>query len=282
MDRFAMQRAVLGVDERFYAAPPVSNRHRPWRADELALLREQYPIGGVKAALAVLPERSRKAIYTKADELGLRAPAPTHLPTKAPTRYPSTEAIDAEVRRVYQAGPNNAELNALARRLMRPRAWIMRRAGRLGLVTPSFAPVEWHPEEIKIIERHAHQSYDWIRTLLRQRGWQRTASAIATKVKLLELDRSDPDNWTTYQLAPVLGVAPLTIRRWILQEGLPARREGTRSETDPYMVNRDDLRRWIATHPQLVDLRKVERYWFIELLTSPPTKPGAGQRKAAV
>lgn len=43
-----------------------------WTSEELALLRDTYPAGGIDAALQALPHRPRQAIYLKASRLGLR------------------------------------------------------------------------------------------------------------------------------------------------------------------------------------------------------------------
>ena len=67
----------------------------------------------------------------------------------------------------------------------------------------------------------------------------------------------------------MFGVDGKTVTRWIACEDLPARRRGTARTAaqggDEWEIERRKLRAWIRDHAQLVDLRKVDRYWFIDL-----------------
>lgn len=53
-----------------------AHRNPRWSTSELAILREHYPLGGLKATIAMLPGRSWHSIYMKAAGHGLKAPKP--------------------------------------------------------------------------------------------------------------------------------------------------------------------------------------------------------------
>ncbi len=253
----------LQVDPRFFASPERAQWRR-WTAADEALLREHYAKGGLHAALRVLPGRSRGAIYARAERLGVRGPR--FIPrAKGPLKYETSEAIDAEVRRVYEGGPSRKDVLALARKLMRPADWIYRRAGKLGLVTPRFKQPEWSPAELALLEKHAHKSVRQIQRVFYRAGSHRTENAIAIRLQREGFERQRADAWSGNQLAKLMGVSSNTVARWVRDEGLTATRMGSERIHDAYVIRRTALRRWIASHAQHVDLRKVDRYWFIDL-----------------
>ena len=175
-----------------------------------------------------------------------------------------------EIRDLYAAAPGRAQVQDVARRCGRPQWWVQKRAVQLGIVTPRYKEPLWSEAELAYLEAHAHLSVQVLRKKFAQRGWRRTASAIALRVKRGGFPTQDPDRWVAAQLAVLMGVDRGTVTRWIKREGLPAAVEPSRTGTGPdalemYRVSRRDLRRWIGTHAQLVDLRKVDRYWFIDL-----------------
>jgi len=260
------------VDPRHFASAPEGVKATRWRPDEVETLRLVFPTGGINASLEALPGRERQAIFQKAARLGLRAPR-TRSGIVAGQVYESSPHIDAEIRRVYEISPSAGQVKALARALMRPRQWIHRRASKLGLATPVLKQAPWSPLELEVLEANAHKSARQMQRLLERAGFRRTEAAIAVKVHRAGFDRSNPDEWTGTQLAKLLGVSSQSICRWIKGEGLPAKRKGTDSPNDAWIIERAQLRRWIAAHPQLVDLRKVERYWFLDLAFGRATTP---------
>lgn len=257
------------LDPRLWrAADPAAATYRAWTTREEAVLRARYADGGARACLAELPDRSLGSIYQHARKLGLRAPREAG--ARARQRYFFSEALDVQIRLVYQSRPSRGDINALSRKLMRPRWWISKRAAALGLVVPRYKMSPWSPRELDLLRRKAHRHPEVIRRAFLAAGFRRTTTAIAVKIKRLGLETADPDHYTAHALARLLGVDGKTVTRWIAAESLPAKRRGTARETtqggDHWWIHRADLRRWILSHAQLVDLRKVERYWFIELL----------------
>lgn len=265
-------RAALDADAARAEAP-----RRPWTGREEMILKRVYPAGGLQAAREALPDRSVSAIYQRAGVLQLRSP---HKRTGVPRqRYQTSEFIDAAIRRAYQVTPDKGTVARLAQTLMRPRWWVSKRATKLGLVVPRFKESPWTPAELDIVQAHAHRSPATLRRTLQRHGFTRTETAIVVKLKRLGADRTDPDHYTATGLADLMGVDVKTVTRWIETLGLVARRRGTdRTEQqggDQWWIHRRDVRQFIIDNAAAVDLRKVDRTWFIDLLAdSGLAKPG--------
>lgn len=261
------------IDPRIFSAPPVRGAWCFWRRAEDAILRENYASpGGPRACLAQLPERSLSSVYARARLLGLRGVH--HVPERAGTRkYTRDPLIDGEIRRVYTEAPTRGAVNALARRVMRPRHWVSNRAEVLGLIVPRFKEPPWSTAEHGLLRTLAHHLPPTIARKFRERGFHRSATAIVVMRKRQALDLRDPDHYAAHQLAGLMGVDGKTVTRWIFEEGLPAARRGTRRVAaqggDSHWIGRKSLRTWIASHAQLIDLRKVDRFWFIDLMAHP-------------
>ena len=245
-------------------APP---RRYFWTAPEVATLRRLYPTEGPEACRVALPLRTLASIYGQALKLGLQAPENFGKDRK---RWLWTEAEIAELRRVYQTEPDRGAINTLAQRLGKPRHIVCAQAAKQGLRAPRFASSPWSSAEEAILRNHAHRHPRTIARHLRHAGFKRSETAIAVHRKRRCLDTTDPDHYTAHALAQLMGVDGKTVTRWIEREGLPAKRRGTaRSEAqggDHWWINRRALRTWIASHAVLVDLRKVERFWFLDLV----------------
>ncbi len=246
---------------------PVKKRHYSWSTAEVRVIREVYPVKGADACLALLPGRTRSGVHQQAGRLGIRAPAQ---PQGKRKRWISTPELDAQIRSGYAAATGRRAIVEMAERLDRPAWWISRRALDLGIVAPRFRDLPWSAEEIAKLQSLATLTPQVIARNMRAAGYNRSATACKVKMTRLQLDREDPDQWSANALAKLMGVDSHTVKRWIEREGLPASRAGTARVAaqggDERRIKRAALRSWIRTHAQLVDLRKVDRFWFIELV----------------
>jgi hypothetical protein len=245
-------------------------KRRDWTTCEIALLREHYGENGPSAIRGQLAGRTYNAIAQKAHQLGLKTPAGTY----SRKRWPNDEQLDAAIRAVYIQKPERGAIRRFADGLGRPRWWVTHRAAELGLVTPRFKEPAWSKEEMDFLRTNAHREANSLSAMFARRGWRRSPAGVAVKRKRLGLSLEDPDHFTATQLARLCGVDPTYVTKvWILKEGLPASRRGTaRVEAqggDMWWIERGALRRWIAGHAQLIDLRKVDRFWFIDLAFGP-------------
>lgn len=240
---------------------------RYWTTSEERALRSLYGTGGPAAVKQAIPGRTLRSIYQRARAMGLVAPGQPDFRQK----WSSSPQIDEAIRRVYQGTPTDGAVDHLAMSCARPRWWITRRASRLGFVTPRFKELPWSAEELAIVDELSHRTDITIARALARRGFKRTATAVAVKLKRLGADREDPDHYTANGLAPLLGVDPTTISGWIEKGWLSAKRRGTDRVAaqggDMWWISRKAVRRFVVENAARVDIRKVDKFWFIDLLT---------------
>lgn len=243
-----------------------SGPRRFWTGREEKLLRLHYPQGGVSACLAVLPGRTASSIYNRAGILGLRKPARDGRVHERQA-WQSSEQIDAIIRRTYQKTPARQDVQHCAATVGRPRWWVSKRAQKLGLVAPRFKQPAWCEAEIDIITELAHRQPKAIQKALRRAGFTRSETAIIVKLKRIGADRTDPLHLNANQLATVMGVDRKTVGAWITKGWLKAKRREASALDDFWSIHRRDIRRFIVDNVAAVDLRKVDKFWFVDLLT---------------
>jgi hypothetical protein len=262
-------REVSGIRELLDYNPVVgemrSGPRRFWTGRELKLMRENYPNGGVTACLAVLPGRTASSIYQRAAMLGLRVPG-TDGKVHERQAWATSDAIDAIIRRTYQKAPSKNDVQACAATCGRPRWWISKRAAALGLVTPRFKQAPWSEPELELISDNAHKSPAALRKMLKAKGFNRTETAIIVKLKRLGADRTDPHHLNANQLAGVMGVDRKTVSGWIAKGWLKATRREATATDDFWWIHRKDIARFIVDNVVAIDIRKVDKFWFVDLL----------------
>lgn len=256
-------RALLDVNP--VAGEKRANARRFWTGREEKLLRQAYPGGGVSACLAVLPGRTATSIYQRAGQLGLRIPARDGKVHER-QRWESSEQIDGIIRRVFQRAPTKGDVQHCAQTIGRPRWWVSKRAQKLGLVAPRFKEPAWTETEIDLISNQAHKHPATIQRALKRAGFARTETAIIVKLKRIGVDRTDPSHLNANQLAGVMGVDRKTVAAWITKGWLKAERRQASALDDFWWIHRRDIRRFVVENVAVVDLRKVDKFWFVDLM----------------
>jgi len=244
----------------------------PWKTTEHAILREHYPVGGIEACEERLPHRTRGAIFQQARRLGLRAPKSQ--PRSKP--YETNEWIDAQIRRVYEAGLKPGDRNRLSRALRRPAWWITRRAVELGVSTGK-ANSDWSREEVQIVEETLELTPRVVSNKLRAAGYSRTPTAIVVKRKRLGL-RQYRDTYTARELAELMGIrCQKTVGRWIESGMLKAKRRGSGyGANDPWEIAPSAVRNLIIDFTAEIDIRKCDKFWLVDLLSGVSRSKAAG------
>ncbi len=261
------------IDEDLIVGEPRTGARRLWNIRENRILREAYPAGGLAECLPLLPGRTASSIYQHALQFKLAAPLADGRERGKRQTWTANEHIDAAIRKGVSQATRPGDMLRLAKSLNRPRYWVSQRAAKLGCTPPRFKEPPWLPGEIEIIREAAHLTPKALRARLLRAGFNRTPTAILVKLKRIGADRLDPGHCTANALAGFMGVDPRTVTDWIAKGWLIAGRRGTaRTEVqggDHHWIHYRHVRDFVVNHAARVDIRKVDKFWFIDLLAGP-------------
>ena len=190
--------------------------------------------------------------------------------TPARRKYQPTAAIDAVIAEAYRKqrqGNRRAIKNASAQ-LGWPSYAISKRAAEMGLVRIKEKP--WATHEVQVITDFGHLSYTGIQRKLAEAGFQRSCAGIAVKVTRLRI-KSNLDGYSATSLAAAFGVDAHKVLTWMRRGLLASSRRGTlrRPEQggDSWWISREQVRRFILRYPEEIDLARVEKFWFLDIIT---------------
>jgi len=181
-----------------------------------------------------------------------------------------TEAELRIIRELYDG--TTVKINIIMMRLGRkyPRWYVRRLAAQMGLArtkTPN-----WLPEEESYLEENYHRRlYKEIRRVLKKinGGILRTQTAVVLKARRLKVSKG-AEGYTLRGVEALLGVDHHKIHQWINASWLLAKRRGTERKKiqggDMWYFRPEDLRTFVINHPDEIDLRRVEKFAFIEFL----------------
>jgi len=184
-------------------------------------------------------------------------------------KYQFTSEMDQEIHYTYSINTDNKpRVINLAKKFYMPRWAIYQRALKIGAVTLSHQKTPWTVEEIRILEKYAGYEPQTIRKKLSKAGFTRSIASIVLKRKRMRL-LSNLDGMSACLCADALGVDLHWVLNYIRQGLLKAKviRRDSEGKVN-YHIKEKDLRQFIIDNPELIDLRKVEKYYFIELVAN--------------
>lgn len=187
-------------------------------------------------------------------------------------KYIFTPEMDAIIRKVYENNTGKvAHARALAKKFNMPRWRVSRRAIEIGAYTPTKKEPDWSEAELRILERFAPYTPLFIQKKLKAAGYHRSEISILLKRKRTRL-LSNLKGMSATQCAEFFGIDIHWVLRQIEKGLLSARRRQTnRTEKqggDIWYIRESALRQFIIENPELIDLRKVEKISFIDLLVN--------------
>lgn len=235
---------------------------------ELQVLRDHYEKDGPAACLAKLPHRNLGSIYRKANALGLRNAYPG---TRA--RHHKTAELDAKIRQRWPELKGRGAVIAFAEELGKPRWWVSRRARDLGIATvPHKKEPPWTPAELALLRQVPLHDADRAADIFRANGFRRTPTSIIVKSKRQQISRISQDAMSAHRVAAILGIDDKTAAGYCLDGSLPATRRGSKrlpqQGGDTWVVTRSALRQFILDNIERLDIRKVDKFTFVELLAN--------------
>jgi hypothetical protein len=185
-------------------------------------------------------------------------------------KYHPTEHTDCLVRDAYlrQRMGDRAALNLVSRQLGWTRSAVCKRGAELGVARVKESA--WSDQELEILDRFGHLAPSGVQRKLAGSGFARSVAAIQVKVNRNRI-KSNLDGYSACQLADAMGVDVRKVLRWIQQRALRAERRGTGRTAeqggDTWWISDRSVRRFILRCPEEIDLARVEKIWFLNLLT---------------
>ena len=186
-------------------------------------------------------------------------------------KWRPTAEIDAAIREAYWLLVQENDRQALkrcARLVGWPEYKIRRRGAELGLARVK--EPGWSLEEVAIVEANGMYGPQCIQKKLADAGYKRTQTAIVLKRRRTELTASHL-GYSATALSKLMGIDGQAVTDWIERGMLGAERRGTertaRQGGDAWFIRLEDARAFLFAHPDEWDLRKVEKWWFLDLVT---------------
>ncbi len=186
-------------------------------------------------------------------------------------KYRPTAQIDDLIREAYlrlRMG-DRSSLKALSGQLGWTRGAVCKRGAELGLARVKERI--WSEREERVLAKFGHLAPSGIQRKLAEAGFARSVTAIQVKVNRNRI-KSNLDGYSACQLADALGVEVKKVLRWIQQGVLKAERRGTdrlpQQGGDIWWISDAGVRRFVLRYPGEIDLARVEKIWFLSLLTN--------------
>ena len=186
-------------------------------------------------------------------------------------KYCPSDAIDRLIREAYDLWRKSSDKRAItvaATRIGWPGYAVKVRARHLGLARAK-EPV-WGVHELELLAKWGWMGDERIALRLRAAGFARTATAVHLKRKRMRIN-GNGDWYSANALAEAMGVDGHKVMRWIGAGLLAAERRGSaRTELqggDTWLIMRAEAKRFVLRCPDEYDLGKVEKFWFLDLIT---------------
>ncbi len=256
-----------------------------WTEAEKAIVRQYFPTGGAEACRPLLPSRSKGAIATKAWLLGLEAPKKSSAARKPYAHHPTSEAMDQTIRERHAQmdGKGNGEITTLALELGVPRDWLTRRMTVLGLTLSRRKEPDWTPAEDVLFETLPLHNPKRAAQILREHGFSRTPTAIVMHARKLKIARHR-GAYSAHQVAEIFGLDSKTVCQ-LLERGDLAGQKADDARTiqqggSRWEVTPEALRTYVRENIERIDLRKVDKLAFFNLIDRPPAAAAQPEQMA--
>jgi hypothetical protein len=185
-------------------------------------------------------------------------------------KYAPTAQTDFLIREAYarQRLGDRAALRTVSQTIGWTRSAVCKRGAELGIARVKEKP--WSAKEDQLLECFGHLAPSGIQRKLSAAGFPRSIAAIQVKINRNRI-KSNLDGYSACQLADALGVEARKVLRWIHQGFLKAERRGTARTPeqggDIWWISDRSVRRFVLRFPGEIDLARVEKIWFLNLLT---------------
>ncbi len=182
-------------------------------------------------------------------------------------KYRWRSEFDEYLKAHYFGGLNRRfrVLNRMIRMTGLPRWYIKRQAARLGL-TMHVDRKPWTRAELDVLDDLVGR----VSAATIGKRLHRPVSSVVNKCKRLRISRRVRDGYTMRDLELCLGEDHHKISAWIKNGWLQVRLQGTRRHDgngrDIHRIREKDILDFLRSHPQEINLGKVDQTWFLDLV----------------
>ena len=201
------------------------------------------------------------------------------------TLHMITPEMHEQIHEIYQSGTGHSQVRELANRLGLPRWKVTRYAIDRGWVAKQHKEPNWVPEELRLLKEFARHTPQVIRRKLLEHGYTRSTQGIVLKRKRMDLLK-ELGGISATRLSGYLGVDIHFVTRAIEEGRLAAeRRQTMRTEKqggDSWFITPSDIRAYIIDNIHEIDIRKVDKYWFVSVLITQqgPSSPARKDKRS--
>ena len=184
-------------------------------------------------------------------------------------KYFFTPEMDKEIHYTYSVNTDGKpRVINLAKKFNMPRWAVYQRALKIGAVNSSHQKKPWSEEEVRTLRKYSRYEPQTIKKKLKKAGYERSMASIVLKRKRMRF-LSNLKGMSAGLCAEFLGVDLHRVLNYINTGSLKAQvRRRDREGKSNYFIREKDLRNFIITNPDRIDLRRVEKYYFIELVAN--------------
>ncbi len=186
-------------------------------------------------------------------------------------KFVFTPAMDERIKSVYRTQVEKGAIKKLAEEIGIPRYRVSRRAREIHAYEPRIKESDWSEKEIALLEKAAYMTPERIRIKLRKAGFTRSTTGIILKRKRMKMLKN-LEGQSAHNLAGCFGVDVKAVTGWLDKGYLAAKKRGTeRTEKqggDMWFIKRTEIRKFIIDSIGVIDIRKVDKFWFVDILTN--------------
>jgi len=193
--------------------------------------------------------------------------------SKKPRKWPPiTLEMHKKIKQLYlNKRYCSGEVKKFARQHGLPRWKITRYAQRMGWIAKQKKAPVWTDREIRILKQNAHHSPETIQRRLKRIGFRRSLASIILKRKRMRFI-ANIDGQSANSLAMCLGEDGHFVTKMIKNGLLKAKRRiqnrTPQQGGNVYIIRDKDVKDFIVNNIHMIDLRKVDKYWFVDILTN--------------
>jgi hypothetical protein len=175
--------------------------------------------------------------------------------------------LDEPTRRLIEAlyDGTSQQIDAIQKKLPGIPRWKIRKwASQMGLTNQKERL--WSEEDVQYLGKYLHK----IRLGDIAKNLGRTKASVQLKAKRLGLNKCHQEGYTMRGLCQGLGCDHHKIERWLRDGWITGiRRQTERTDKqggDVWYFTDEAIRRMIRNHPEEIDLRRVDKYWFLDIV----------------